>query len=268
MDPITILDVTHKTLSITNVLVSLSSKIDDTPIDSQDILNSLNGIGLRLDRIELRLDRIERILHMQMLQPLRSGLLTLHYAEREYKYNPSEGKKMVEDALNYFNDAQGISMSNENRLLLLSGQACSFKLLGRIGAYNLAAENANKTYSLLSSSYISYGKEIYIQNCREQKWLTGAREKKREKVLTAKEEYIDIYEWIICPGIHGEQSRAPLKYGDIVYLKNNRQDHKRDIRWLTGCREDNHKHVFTRNPYKTEEKGRLKTYQWKFFDQL
>ena len=84
----------------------------------------------------------------------------LQDAEAEAGFNLDLAKKLANKALEDFNKAEGQIQDDENRLIAVIGKACSYKLMGMIGAYNRAAEQVDvimksieaRKASILSSS--------------------------------------------------------------------------------------------------------------------
>ncbi len=107
--------------------------------------------------------------------------------------------------------------------------------------------------------YIYYGKKVRIQNCREAKWLTGARGNEHTEVFTRSRPIYkdDVYQWMICPGMHGQTENDPVKYGDTVFLKVHRGDEQK---WLTGARNSgwNFEQVLTKH----QPTDKIHEYEW------
>ena len=132
VDPVSLLNLSFGAVKVANSLLQIS-----------DLLNvSATVVRAQLDmRASLR--GIERQLHVQIQQPLKSALEMLQDAEAEADYNFDLAKDLAKKALEDFNKAEGQIHDDENRLIAVTGKACSYKLLGMVGAYNRAAEQAN-----------------------------------------------------------------------------------------------------------------------------
>ena len=136
MEPITLFELSYKTVTVVNALVKIQSG---------------NKTLEHLSDIKSTLQSIENIFQIQILQPLKSGLSMLADAESEYLVNQSSGQELARKALDNFNRAEGQLLDTQNQLVALAGKACAYKLLDMRGAYNSTAQNANQLYSLLKS---------------------------------------------------------------------------------------------------------------------
>lgn len=142
MEPTQLLELSYKGVTVVKALAKIQA--------NNEIIQANSKILESLSDIQSTLQSIESIFHIQIFQPLKSGLLMLADAEAEYLVNKSSGQELAKSALNSFNLAEGQLRGTQNRLVALVGKACAYKLLDMRGAYNSTAKNANQIYSLLN----------------------------------------------------------------------------------------------------------------------
>jgi hypothetical protein len=65
-------------------------------------------------------------------------------AEAEYQVNRKSAKDLANTALKSLNQAEGQLNDIQNQIIAITGKACAYKLLGKVGAYNNAASKANE----------------------------------------------------------------------------------------------------------------------------
>jgi hypothetical protein len=133
MDPIALLSLSYKGVTVANALVQIRQRYDIS-----------TKVQHKLEDIHSTLQGVEKLLEVQIYQPLKSGLSMLTDAEAEYLFNIASARELAQSALLSFNQAEGQLADIDNQLLAVTGKACAYKLLGKIGAYNNAARRANE----------------------------------------------------------------------------------------------------------------------------
>ncbi len=140
MEPLTLLAISYEGVNIARALAVLSNELDTKATDPVD-----------LEPIQQSMSRIERLLEVQISQPLISAMQMLKDADSEVEFSLQNAQTLADKALHQFNLAEGSSLDLQNQLLVSTGKACAYRILDMKGAFARAASEAAEILTVIQS---------------------------------------------------------------------------------------------------------------------